>query len=198
MCCLDQKWEIKNMSGWDDQNGWDTLQCPPNLLTNRITCLPRLHQKPQLERLLKHPSNCLIRIWIKMKNEVGGLDLGWEPKCTVTIWAGAGVAVNEMFWGLMEWSKIVSSFFKCPTCCQTTARLFLNGTARSPHLTMHGRVIEGDIVVVLGPSMESSNLTIQFSVILFKKKNIIPSFPFHKHTCSRTIWTHFRRLCFSA
>lgn len=102
-------------------------------LQTRISYLPLLHQKPKLEGLLKHPSNCLICIWIKLKNEVGGLDFGWEPKCTVTIWAGAGVAVNEMFWGLMEWSKIWSSFFKCPTCCQTTTRLFLNGTAHFPH-----------------------------------------------------------------
>lgn len=144
----------------------EMLQCPPSLLVNCISCHPFLYQKPQLEQLLKDSSKCLIWFWIKLKHEVRGLDSGWEPKCTVTIWAGAGVAVNEMFWGLMEWSKIWSSSFKCPTCCQATTRLFLNGTARSPQLTMYGRVIEGNIVVVLLPA-ESSNLTIQLGVIFF-------------------------------
>lgn len=174
------------------------LQCPPSLLTNCILCHPLLQQKPELEWLLKHPSNCLIHVWIKLKNEVGGLDSGWEPKCTVTIWARAGVAVNEMFWGLMEWSKIWSSSFKCPTFCQTTTRLFLNGTARSPHLTMYGWVIEGDIVVVLLPTVSRKHQrTIPLGVIFFfASSHSLTSYP--KHTCSRTIWTHFRRLRFSA
>jgi len=131
----------------------EMIQCPPSLLINCIWLHPLLYQKPQLEeRLLRDSSKCLICLWIKLKNEVRGLDSGWEPKCTVTIWAGAWVAVNEMFWGLMEWYKIWSSSFKCPTCCQTTTRLFLNGTTRSPHLTMYGWVIECDIVLVLWPT----------------------------------------------